>query len=143
MDYTNINKFNKVIEELQFSSHSDIYVRDNMKRYEKSTFVFNLYLFPDLELKPLYLCYINDIKQHDYTDSHWHHSDEIHRAQEKRAEMCTNEDCYCKPFPHHTFEINENKVMRYFEMVVDIGDIVDGTTNKNRTYMKPIIDIQI
>ena len=136
MDYTYINKFNKVIEELRFSSHFDIYVRDNMKRYEKSTFIFNLYPFPDYKWKPLYLCYINDIKQHDYIDSHWHQSDEIHRAQEKRAEMCTNEDCYCKPLPPHTFEINGDKILRYFEMVVDIGDVVDGTTNKSSKYKK-------
>ena len=126
MDYSYISKYNAVMEELQYSSHSQMYIREiTNKRYEKMTFVFNLYHCPDGLWKPLYLCYVNDIKQCGYTDSHWHASDEVHRAQEVRAKICDDHFCYCEPLPHHSFEIDEARVKRYFELVVDIGNVVD------------------
>lgn len=135
MDFVHIKRFNHVMEELKYSCHSQMYVREiTNKRYEKMTFVFNLYLNPDRLWKPLYLCYVNDIKQHGYIDSCWHQSDEILRAQEHRAELCNNEECYCKPHPHHTFEIIQSNVKRYLEMVVDIGDIVDRLSRKKIDY---------
>ena len=133
MDFVHVKKYNAVMEELQFSCHSQMYIRElTMKRYNKMIFVFNLHQYPDGLWKPLYSVYINDIRQHSYIDSHWCQSDEIIRAQEHRAEMCTNEECYCKPWPHHTFEVDQDKTKRYFELVLDIGDIVDGHNNGKR-----------
>lgn len=127
MDYSYVNKYNAVMQELRFSSHVDMFIRvDSNKRFDRACFVFNLYHFPDGLWKPLYLCYVNDIKQIGYTDSGWHQSDEVHRAQEARAKICDEEYCYCKPSPHHSFEIDNDKVKRYFELVVDVGDVVDG-----------------
>ena len=130
MDFVYVNRFNSVIQELQFSSHSQIYIREiTMKRYEKITFLFNLYHFPDGLWKPLHLCYVNDIKQYGYTDSAWYQSDRIYDAHQGRVDDCKMGLCYCKPKSHHTFEIHPAKTKRYFEMILDIGDIADGNNH--------------
>lgn len=123
------------MEELQFSSHIDMYVREiTNKRYEKATFVFNLYHCPDESWQPLYLCYVNDIKQHGYVDSTWHQSDRVYDAHRSRLEDCEQCYCYCGVDPHHTFEIEEDRVKRYLEIVLDIGDVTDSQPKKKDSY---------
>lgn len=137
MDYVHIKRFNDVIEELKYSTHSTIYIREmTMKRYEKITFIFNLYQYPGGLWKPLHLCYVNDIKQHGYTDSTWYQSDRVYDAHQHRVDDCEKGYCWCEPKRHHTFEIHPAKTKRYFELALDIGDIVDGKNIGKRTPIK-------
>ena len=146
MDSVYVKRFNAVIEELQFNCHSTMYIRKRTnKRYEKITFVFNLYQFPDGLWKPLYLCYVNDIKQQGYTDSSWYQSNKVYEAYQNRVADCESEYCWCKPKEHHSFEIHPDKTKRYFELVLDIGNITDGKgpkPNKIRTIdeLKRVLD---
>ena len=80
---------------------------------------------PSGEYIPYYLNFINFCRQIGYDDLRYCMSDEVRDAQEHMAEKCGQEDCYCKPRSHHTYPIIQNNVKRYFERVIDVGDVVD------------------
>ena len=76
------------------------------------------------------MCYVNDIKQNGYVDSTWHQSDRVYDSHQSRVEDCEQDYCYCGHESHHTFDIKEDRVKRYLEMVIDIGNIVDSQPRK-------------
>lgn len=124
MDYTYIALFNKVIEELTYSSNVTLYIRNHTnKRYNSAVFVFNRYKTLSGNYKPYYLNFINFCRQIGYDNSGYCMSDEVRDAQEYFANKCKQHDCYCRPRSHHTQSINQKNVERYFEMVVDLGDV--------------------
>lgn len=128
MDNIYKKRFDLCLEELQYSCHIDIYIRcPPLKscKYERATFVFNLYHFDDNIWRPYHLLFINCCRQIGYTNSNYHLSDEVRDAQEFFAEKCNNQECYCFKDQHHTPMYDCDKVKRYFEMIVDIGDVFE------------------
>ena len=125
MDMVYSHRYDEVMEELTYSMHIETYAREPPRKgkYEKVTFVFNLYNHHGY-IFPYYKCFVNFARQIGYPDSRYCGSDEVRDAQEFFVEKCKNQECYCYGNDHHSFEIDQDKVHRYFEMVIDIGNVV-------------------
>lgn len=110
MDFTNIKKYNLVMDELKYSSYIE-----TIGEY-KAVFVFNTY-----KGKPYYLQYEYEILAYFEGDlnpnNQWTISDCIHNDRQNKV---NNE--YAKPGDYnYREEIDQSQVHRYFEKQITLG----------------------